>query len=111
MKVKNNKIVERARLNKKEFVDFMKKYNVMELAIGVVIGGAVKDLVASIANDLIMPIVGIVTPDGSWRSIVIKIAGSEFRIGNFIGSLLNFLIIALVVFIVIKKILGVKTEK
>lgn len=95
--------------NKNEFLDFLKNYNVLELAIGVVIGGALKDLTASIVNDLIMPIIGILTPTGSWREIVLVVAGSEFRIGNLISSSLNFLIIALFVFVVINKIL--KMEK
>ena len=92
-----------------EFVDFLKNYNVLELAIGVVIGGAVKDLVTSIANDMIMPVVGILSPTGSWKEIVFTIAGSDFKIGNLLGSVLNFLIIAILVFIVIKKILKIES--
>jgi large conductance mechanosensitive channel len=95
----------------REFLDFLKNYNVLELATGIVIGGAVKDLVSSIANDMIMPIIGIITPSGSWRSIVFKIANSEFNVGNLIASVLNFLIIALVVFVVIKKILKIEKEE
>jgi len=102
------KIKEKLGKDKNEFFEFLKNYRVIDLAIGVVIGSAVKDLVASIADDLLMPIIGILTPDGSWRSIVINIYGSEFKIGNLIGSLLNFLIIALVVFVVIKKILKIE---
>lgn len=99
------KIPDKIKNNKSEFLDFLKNYNVMDLAIGVVIGTAVKDLVNSVANDLIMPIIGIFTPDGSWRNIAITVAGSEFKVGNFLGSLINFLIIALIVFVVIQKIL------
>lgn len=94
---------------KNEFLDFLKNYNVLELAIGVVIGGAVKDLVTSIANDMIMPVIGIISPDGSWRSIAFKIAGSEFKVGNLLASTINFLIIALVVFITVKKILKIES--
>ena len=90
-------------------MDFLKNYNVLELAIGVVIGGAVKDLVTSIANDMIMPVVGILSPTGSWKEIVFTIAGSDFKIGNLLGSVLNFLIIAILVFIVIKKILKIES--
>ncbi|MFZ2153419.1 MAG: MscL family protein [Microgenomates group bacterium] len=90
-----------------EFWEFLKNYNVMELALGVVIGGAAKDLVTSIVNDMIMPIIGIISPSGSWREMVLTIAGSDFKIGNFLGASINFLIIAILVFIVIKKILKV----
>lgn len=104
----HKKVIERASKNKNEFLDFLKNYNVLELAIGVVIGGAVKDLTTSIANDMIMPIIGILSPTGSWREIVLTIAGSDFKIGNLLGSVLNFIIIALLVFVVIKKILKIE---
>jgi large conductance mechanosensitive channel len=105
------KIQEKNTKNKSEFGEFLKNYKVVELAIGVVIGGAVKDLVTSIADDLLMPVIGILSPDGSWRSIVIKLAGSDFKIGNLLGSIVNFLIIATVVFVVIKKILKIDNKK
>ena len=104
-------MVEKVKQNHHEFFDFSKKYNVLELAIGVVVGGAAKDLVNSIANDMIMPIIGIVSPNGSWRSLAFKIAGSEFKVGNLLGSALNFLIIAGIVFVVMKKILKVEETK
>jgi len=84
---------------------------VLELAIGIVVGGAVKDLVSSIANDMIMPIIGIISPTGSWREIVFTIAGSDFKIGNLLGATLNFVIIALLVFVVINKILKIESNK
>lgn len=107
---KKSKVVEKVKQSNNEFLSFLKKYNVMELAIGVVIGGAAKDLVNSVANDMIMPIVGIVSPNGSWRSLVFKIANSEFKIGNLLGSALNFLIIAIVVFVISKKLIDRKEK-
>jgi len=105
--VDKKNVIEKVKQNRSDFMDFLNKYNVVELAIGVVIGAAVKDLVNSIANDMIMPIVGIISPGGSWRSLVFSIAGSEFKVGNLLGATLNFLIIAGIVFVVIKKILKV----
>lgn len=101
------KILEKVKNNHYEFLDFLKNYKVIELAIGVVIGNAVKDLVSSIAQDLIMPIVGIFTPSGSWKNIAINILGSDFKIGNFISASLDFVIVAVVVFIVVKKLLKI----
>ncbi len=98
------------KIKENEFWKFLRNYNVFELATGVVIGGAVKDLVASIANDLLMPIVGMVTPNGSWQSIVLKLGGAEFKIGNLISSFLNFMIIALVIFVLINKILKIESK-
>lgn len=105
--VYNTKIFSRAQKGKNEFVEFLKNYKVIELAIGVVIGNAVKDLVTSIAQDLIMPIIGIFTPSGSWKNIAINILGSDFKIGNFISASLDFAIVAIVVFIVVKKLLKI----
>lgn len=102
------KIINKIKNNHHEFVDFLKNYKVIELAIGVIIGNAVKDLVTSITQDLIMPIIGIFTPSGSWKSMAINILGSEFKIGNFISATLDFTIVAIIVFIVIKKILKIE---
>ncbi len=92
---------------KKEFIEFLQKQNIISLAIAVVIGNAAKELVTSIVNNLIMPIIGIFTPSGSWRQITITILNSDFRIGSFLGSCLDFFIIALVVFVIAKKILKI----
>jgi len=92
---------------KKEFIDFLQKQNIISLSIAVVIGNAAKELVSSIVNNLVMPIVGIFTPDGSWREITITIFNSDFGIGPFLGSALDFFIIALVVFVVAQKVLKI----
>lgn len=104
-------ILKTAKQNKQEFVEFLTRYNVIQLAVGVVIGSAVKDLVSSIANNLIMPIVGMLTPGGSWKSWTIKIGGVKFGSGGLMASLLDFLIVAVVVFVVLKKILKVDLDK
>lgn len=108
--IQKTKILEKVKNNHHEFLDFLKNYKVIELAIGVVIGNAVKDLVTAIAQDLLMPIIGIFTPTGSWQTIAFNIMGSEFKIGNLISSVLDFAIVALVIFIVIKKILKIEDE-
>jgi len=109
---KNEKnLLKQAEKNKEEFVHFLTKYNVIQLAVGVVIGSAIKDLVKSIAENLIMPVVGMLTPGGSWREWVAKIGGASFGIGRLISSLLDFLIVALVVFVVLKKILKIDLDK
>ena len=104
-------ILSRAKASKNEFVEFLTKYNVVQLAVGVVIGTAVKDLVNSIANNLIMPLVGLVTPSGNWQEWVVKIARAEFNLGLLLSSFLDFLIVAVVVFVVLKKILNIDLSK
>lgn len=108
--MQKQKILDKVKSNKNEFLDFLKNYKVIELAIGVVIGNAVKDLVTSIAQDMIMPIIGIFTPSGSWKAISFFIMGSEFKVGNLISASLDFAIVALIVFIVIKKILKISDK-
>ncbi len=108
--IQKQKILEKVKNNHHEFLDFLKNYKVVELAIGVVIGTAVKDLVTAIAQDLIMPIVGIFTPTGSWKDLVFTIAGSDFKIGELISASLDFAIVALIVFIFVKKLLKINDK-
>lgn len=90
-----------------EFKEFLTKSNAMALAIGVIIGGASTKLVNSIAADLIMPIVGVISPGKSeWSETVIPlIHGQSIKIGDFFENVLAFVMIAFVVFIVTKAVL------
>lgn len=86
----------------REFREFLLKTNMFSLAMGVVIGTAVTKVVASIVGDLIMPIIGILSPEGSWRTVRVGYGKLQFTIGNFLGTLLDFMIIAVVVFMITK---------
>ncbi len=85
-----------------EFADFLKKYQVIGLAVAFIIGAASGKLVTAIANDLVMPIVGALVPGGDWRLATLQAGPVKFLIGDFAGALIDFLIIALVVFAVVK---------
>lgn len=87
-----------------EFKDFALKGNVMDLAVGVIIGGAFGAIVSSLVDDLIMPIIGkcFGQPDFS------KIAPGGIPVGNFINAVVNFLIVAVCLFAVVKAINKVK---
>lgn len=90
-----------------QFVDFLQTFGVIGLAIGFIIGVASTDLVNSLVEDIINPLIGLILPSGSLETLsanVTSISGveSEFRYGNLISNLLNFLIIAFVVFIAYK---------
>lgn len=102
----------------KEFKEFISKGNVMDLAIGVIIGGAFGKIVASLVNDVIMPIVGLIL--GGNRvdnlTILLKNTGNAetdvvLRYGAFLQNTIDFVIIALVIFIVIKAINKMKRKK
>jgi large conductance mechanosensitive channel len=87
-----------------EFKAFLTKTNALALAVGVVIGGAVGKVVSAIVEDLIMPIVGMVTPSGDWRSITAGPKG-EFKVGHLLGATVDFIIIAMVIFWITKLLL------
>lgn len=86
----------------KEFKEFISRGNVMDLAVGVVIGTAFTAIVNSLVNDIIMPIVGIITGGVDFSGLFFEIGGAKLTYGNFIGSVISFLLIALVVFFMVK---------
>ena len=88
-----------------EFKSFLMKHGVLGLAVAVVIGAAVGKLVTAIVADLIMPIIGAVTPSGNWRAAVIQVGNVKFAVGDFGGAFLDFLIISLVVFLLVKNLI------
>ncbi|MFA6319931.1 MAG: MscL family protein [archaeon] len=93
----------------KEFMEFLREYNVMALAIAFIMGAAATSLVKSLVDNLIMPIVGFLIPGGAWKEFILQIGPIFFKLGAFFGELLNFIIIAFVVFIIAKYLM--KEEK
>jgi len=81
-----------------EFIEFLNKYGVVGLAIAFIIGGAAGALVTALVNDLLMPIIGVLIPGGDWKTTVFYAGPVKFLLGDFAGALINFIIIALVVF-------------
>ncbi len=88
----------------KEFKEFAMKGDVMDLAVGVVIGGAFQKIVTSLVEDVIMPIVAMITGKVDFSDLVLQIGSSSIKYGNFITAIINFLIIAFTIFIVIRYI-------
>ena len=88
-----------------EFADFLKKYQVLGLAVAFIIGAAATKLVTAIASDLVMPVVAVLVPGGEWRTATFEVGAVKFLIGDFVGAVIDFLIIALVVFFVVKFIM------
>ena len=92
-----------------EFKEFIDKGNAMDMAVGVIIGGAFTAIVTALTTDIINPLItlltgGAVGEDG--MAIPLTIAG--FNIGNFLSAIINFLIIAIIVFLMVKSINGMK---
>ena len=86
----------------KEFKEFISRGNVIDLAIAVVIGNAFNAIVSSLVNDIIMPMMGIVIGGINFSELNIIYGSSVLRIGLFIQNIINFLIIALSIFVAIK---------
>jgi large conductance mechanosensitive channel len=90
-----------------EFKKFAFKGNVVDLAIGVIIGAAFGTVVKSLVDDMIMPLIGLVLPgDKGYQGWVIEVGEKAIPYGKFLGAIVNFLIIALVLYIFIVKFLG-----
>jgi large conductance mechanosensitive channel len=85
-----------------EFSEFLKKYQVVGLAVAFIIGAASTKLVTALVTDIIMPVVGALVPNGDWRSSVLELGPVKLLVGDFAGALVDFMIIALVVFAIVK---------
>jgi large conductance mechanosensitive channel len=94
-----------------EFREFISKGNVIDLAVGVIIGTAFGKIVTSLVNDMIMPALGILLGKINFTDLIIKIGNSEIHYGNFIQEVINFLIIAVVIFFFIKGINKLNRKK
>ncbi len=88
-----------------EFAEFLKKYQVLGLAVAFIIGAASTKLVTAVVNDLIMPIVGALIPGGDWRTASLDVGPVKFLVGDFAGAVLDFLIVAIVVYLIVKTIM------
>ena len=92
----------------KEFKEFAMRGNVIDLAVGLIIGAAFGKIVTSVVNDIIMPIVNPIIPGGDWRTIEV---GPGIRIGSFLGTMLDFLIVAFAIFLLVKAINKLKKKE
>lgn len=86
----------------KEFKEFALKGNIMDMAIGVVIGGAFQKIVNSLVNDVIMPAVSVLTGNVDFSDLVFTVGNASIKYGNFITTIVDFLIIAFSIFLVVK---------
>ncbi len=85
-----------------EFKKFISKGNVVDLAVGVIIGGAFGKIVSSLVNDILMPIIGILIGGVDFSNLSLKIGDVKITYGMFIQNVIDFLIIAFCVFIFVK---------
>jgi len=88
----------------KEFRDFINRGNVIDLAVAVIIGGAFGAIVNSLVNDIIMPLVGVIIGGINFTGLAITVGEAQILYGNFIQAIVNFLIIAFVIFLIVRQI-------
>jgi large conductance mechanosensitive channel len=93
----------------KEFKEFLKEYKVVGLAVAFIIGVAATALIQSVVNNLIMPIITPFIPGGAWQTATLKIGPIVIGWGALLGAIINFVIIAFVVFMIAKHLF--KEEK
>ncbi len=86
----------------KEFKDFISKGNVVDLAVGVIIGGAFGKIVSSLVNDILMPVIGVIIGGVDFSNLNVTVGGAKIAYGMFIQNVIDFLIIAFCVFIFVK---------
>lgn len=94
-----------------EFKEFAIKGNMLDLAIGVIIGGAFNTVVKSIVDDVVMPLVGILLGGKDFSALAITIGSAQIKYGMFIQNIVNFFIIALSLFVMVKAINRLKRHK
>lgn len=88
----------------KEFKQFIARGNVIDLAIGVIIGAAFTAIVRSLVKNLINPLIGLFVGKIDLSNLVLQVGDAKFKYGSFLNSVINFLIIAFVVFLIVKAV-------
>ncbi len=84
------------------FKKFISRGNVIDMAVGVIIGGAFGKIVTSLVNDIVMPLIGLALGKVNFAELSLKIGEAEIKYGNFIQTIVDFLIVAFCIFIVIQ---------
>ena len=95
----------------KEFREFAVKGNVMDLAVGVIIGAAFGKIVASLVEDVVMPLIGTLMGGLDFGGLALKVGSATLKYGKFLQICLDFLIIAWAVFLIVKLINRLKREE
>lgn len=85
-----------------EFKEFISKGNVLDMAVGVIIGGAFSKIVSSLVNDVMMPLIGIIIGGHNFTNLSIKVGNAKIMYGSFLQNVVDFLIVAFCLFTVIK---------
>ena len=94
-----------------EFKKFITRGNVLDMAVGVIVGGAFSSITTSLINDILMPVIGIFVSEASFADLTVTVGSAVVAYGNFIQAVINFLIMAFVVFCMVKGINRLSRKK
>ncbi len=95
----------------KEFRDFINRGSVIDLAVAVIIGGAFGAIITSLVNDIIMPLIGVILGGLDFAALSIQVGDAMIMYGSFIQAIVNFLIIAFVLFLIVRSFNALKKEQ
>lgn len=95
----------------KEFKEFVMRGNVLDLAVAVIIGGAFGKIVGSLVNDILMPLIGLVLGGISFADLTFNVREVVVQWGSFVQAIIDFLIIALVIFLIVKVVNATKKKE
>ena len=111
LKGEKEEIIKKGEKTLSEFKKFIAKGNVMDLAVGVIIGSAFGKIVSSIVDDILMPLIGVIIGGIDFSNLNIKIGEATVTYGNFIQNVIDFLIIAVCIFFIVMKKFTKKEEE
>ena len=86
----------------KEFKEFVMRGNVLDLAVGVIIGGAFGKIVGSLVNDILMPLIGLLMGGVNFSELAITVGAAQVKWGLFVQTVIDFLVIAFVIFLIVR---------
>jgi len=86
----------------KEFKEFVMRGNVLDLAVAVIIGGAFGKIIASLVNDILMPLIGLVLGGVNFSELAFTVGEAVIKLGAFVQAIVDFLIIAFVIFMIVR---------
>ena len=95
----------------KEFKEFISRGNVMDMAVGIIIGGAFTAIVGSLVADIITPIIGMLMGGINFSELAVTVGSAQLTYGNFIQAVINFLLVAWVLFMIVKAMNKMKRKE
>lgn len=93
-----------------EFKEFIMRGNVIDMAVGVIIGGAFQVIVSSLVDDIFMPVIQMITGKNALEDLSVKIGSAQIKYGNFLSAIVNFLLMAFIIFLFVKVINSLKRK-